>query len=128
MIDGKEEIKEIIEEEKVNNERTESVMKISKKILQMIGENDVLLGDMTPEERSKAYVPMTEEMIEYLLKEDVVLGDISFAFRLALQAFDSFSTATNNTVDRMRLMVLNKKFGKEYMDIKMSDIKEALDE
>lgn len=78
------------------------------------------------EDRNEILKPINSKVINLLTQKGIHYTDIPFIFQLLLKVFDTTSNVVANSVDKVYNMACQKYFGKDIMDITLTDLEDVL--
>lgn len=112
------------EQDKMHKERIKRCKPVAQKVLDILAKHQVAMGEN--EEVRKSLTPVAEEVIAMLLAEDINWVDRHVIFQLATQPISSLTEAVENAFSISWDRALANKWGKDALDLKISDVHNAL--
>lgn len=106
--------------------RIEFLVPVAQEVIKIIAKYPTILGDMAKEERAKEYKDTVSEIMNLFVEKDISFTDRHFIFELVLQAYDSVKHQVMLSLDLGYNLALKKLFGKDMLDVKLSDIDNIL--
>lgn len=109
-----------------NTQRLERCIPVAKQVLEILFKHlgDDIIGDNAVVDKSMT--PIAEEVLALFLEKDIHWTDKNFIFQLAMQPFDHLATVVTNSAELSFDKAASKKWGKDIIDLKFSDIHTAL--
>lgn len=108
--------------------RLENIIPVAQEVIKIIAKYPAIIGDMAKYDRMKEYKDTVKEIMELFVERDIPFTDRHFIFELVLQAYDSVKHQTMLSLDMGYNIALKKLFGKDMLDVKLSDIDKILKE
>lgn len=105
--------------------REKRCVPIAHAILEVIAESKLKLGKLDPKDY-KGYDESALRIITLMLEKNINYSDKNFIFQLVMQAVEQTQDTVIRNLEKSFDFALDKKFGKPYSDVKMSDIDNIL--
>lgn len=115
------------EQDKLHQERLDRCRPVAKKLLTILAkhqEGDVVMGENDAVKTS--VTPVAEEIIAMMLAEDIHWSDRQFIFQLAMQPVATLGEVLENAFSISWERAMQNKWGKDAVDLKISDVHNAL--
>lgn len=110
------------EEVKKENLITEEQSNLAKKLLQIIVNSDIRLGDRVVEEEPEKYKKTVLEMLDLLYKNNVLEIELDLYFQLMRQAVGIAQNSTMGSVKMSKDIALTNYWGKHPDNVTFQDI------
>lgn len=114
------------EKSKEAKERIAACAPLALEILKKIGNADLKVGAAEEVKGDDAYDNLAYEIIALMLKEDVKLWDKEIIFQLVYQAIEITKDRVLNSLELSYEKARDIAFGKDFLELKMSDVDKIL--
>lgn len=112
------------------DKETEKVMKVlvplARDIIKILASRDLVLGNADQKEIEDFYYNVSEEVLKLIAERDIPFASRHLLFQLVSQAVENTRDITLNALEESYKRCTNKLFGKEFMDLKLSDLDKVL--
>ena len=115
------------EGKKLNKERFERCVPIARKIIKLIAEADLPIGETHAHDNTK-YNSVAKEILAIMLKHEAKYVDKDFIFQLILQPFDQLKGIVFMSLGDSLDKAIDKKFGKDFRELTLRDMDKILKE
>lgn len=109
----------------LNVDREKRCIPLAKKIISIVAESKYSLGKLSDKDL-KEYDEIALAVISEMLSDDILYSEKEFVFQLVLQAIENTKEVVLRNMNRSFDIALNKRIGKDFKDLKISDIDNIL--
>ena len=110
----------------LTKQRDKKCIPIAKKVLQLISDYGVEIGDIKEDKAIKHYKELQEKIIKYYLLNELTSGEVNYVQQLVLQAVDVPLNFIKASIIDSYDRATEKLFGKPEIEINLVDINKIL--
>ncbi len=120
------------EADDLSQQSLDRCLPVAKAILKIIAENDVYLGDLNDdkgemkENINECYMKVAKQVLDVMLTHNLRYMEREYCFQLAMVAFEQTKDKVMNSLSMSFENCNTKLFGKDFMDVTLSDMDEIL--
>lgn len=118
--------------QKEHEKRVEDNSKVAKKLLKVLMDGDILIGEnldnrgQIKKEFAKEYKDKVEKCLEILLEEDIKHADFNHITQLMIQPIDTMKNILVESINKSINKAHEILWGKEDLEVRMSDVDKVL--
>lgn len=112
-------------QEDATEERNKRVVPIVQKIIKIIADAELPVGNVNAHDNPK-FPAVAREVISELLDSEIRHTDITALFQFVLQPFDMVGTIVKDSLSKSFNDAENKLFGKDYEYVTLRDLEDIL--
>lgn len=117
----------VVPQDAAHVERLARCVPVAQEILKLIGDATPYMGEIASViERDNHFLELGKEVLEIMLAHDIKYSERQFVFQLVLQPIESIKTIANASVETNFEAAMTKLFGKDIMEVSMSDLNNLL--
>lgn len=124
----REELQQAVEDIKNNtdvNEVHEQLKPVVQKILELIANLHLPVGNTSKEDEEKLY-QASEQVLKLILDSNIKYMEKDILFQLVLQPLDTIKNIVLASLNRSANKVVARKFGKEFQEVTLQEMDEIL--
>jgi hypothetical protein len=107
-------------------ERLNQCIPVAQEILKIVAAHPELVSDISKSDRTIEYKAITKEIMSVFVEHDINYTDRKFIASIVMGAYESVGSQVINSVEYIYEMANKKLFGKDILDIKMSDLEKII--